>query len=63
MNWKEDYKKKVSKPAEAIKDIHDGQCVVMGACRCSAEIDTANPCRPLRGLQRRVDFSHDHPRR
>ena len=30
MNWKEDYKKKVSKPVEAIKDIHDGQCVVMG---------------------------------
>ena len=30
MNWKEDYRKKVSKPTEAIKDIHDGQCVVMG---------------------------------
>ena len=30
MNWKEDYRRKVSKPAEAIKDIHDGQCVVMG---------------------------------
>lgn len=30
MNWKDDYKKKVSKPIEAIKDIRDGQCVVMG---------------------------------
>ena len=30
MNWKEEYRKKVSKPAEAIKAIRDGQCVVMG---------------------------------
>ena len=30
MNWKDDYRRKVSKPTEAIKDIHDGQCVVMG---------------------------------
>ena len=30
MNWKEDYSKKVSNPIEAIKDIRDGQCVVMG---------------------------------
>ena len=30
MNWKEDYKHKVSKPEVAIKAIHDGQCVVMG---------------------------------
>ena len=30
MNWKEDYKRKVSTPTEAIKDIRDGQCVVMG---------------------------------
>ncbi len=30
MNWKEEYRKKVTKPLEAIKDIHDGQCVVMG---------------------------------
>jgi len=30
MNWKEEYKRKVSTPAKAIKDIHDGQCVVMG---------------------------------
>ena len=30
MNWKEDYRRKVSKPIEAIKAIHDGQCVVMG---------------------------------
>ncbi len=30
MNWKEDYRRKVSKPTEAIKAIHDGQCVVMG---------------------------------
>ena len=30
MNWKDDYKKKISKPLEAIKDIRDGQCVVMG---------------------------------
>jgi acyl-CoA hydrolase len=28
MNWKEDYRRKVSKLTEAIKDIHDGQCVV-----------------------------------
>ena len=30
MNWKDDYRKKVSKPVDAIKAIHDGQCVVMG---------------------------------
>lgn len=30
MNWKEEYKRKVSTPEEAIKDIHDGDCVVMG---------------------------------
>ena len=30
MNWKDDYKRKISKPLEAIKDIRDGQCVVMG---------------------------------
>ena len=30
MNWKEDYQRKVTKPEIAIKDIHDGQCVVMG---------------------------------
>ena len=30
MNWKEDYKRKLSKPLEAIKEIRDGQCVVMG---------------------------------
>ncbi len=30
MNWKEEYRKKISKPAEAIKSIRDGQCVVMG---------------------------------
>ena len=30
MNWKEDYKRKVSKPEDAIYDIRDGQCVVMG---------------------------------
>ncbi len=30
MNWKDDYRRKVSKPEAAIKDIHDGQCVVMG---------------------------------
>ena len=30
MNWKDDYKRKLSKPEDAIKDIRDGQCVVMG---------------------------------
>ncbi|MBQ9418309.1 MAG: acetyl-CoA hydrolase/transferase family protein [Bacteroidales bacterium] len=30
MNWKNEYRKKVSKPEVAIKAIHDGQCVVMG---------------------------------
>lgn len=30
MNWKEEYKRKVSKADEAIKDIHDGDCVVLG---------------------------------
>ncbi|MBR1549325.1 MAG: acetyl-CoA hydrolase/transferase family protein [Bacteroidales bacterium] len=30
MNWKDEYKRKVSKPEEAIKDIHDGDCVVLG---------------------------------
>ena len=25
MNWKDEYKRKVSKPLEAIKDIHDGR--------------------------------------
>ena len=30
MNWKEEYKRKVSNAEEAIKDIHDGDCVVLG---------------------------------
>ncbi|MBR2958626.1 MAG: acetyl-CoA hydrolase/transferase family protein [Bacteroidales bacterium] len=30
MNWKDEYKKKISTPERAIKDIHDGDCVVMG---------------------------------
>ncbi|MBQ6046110.1 MAG: acetyl-CoA hydrolase/transferase family protein [Bacteroidales bacterium] len=30
MNWKDEYKKKVSTPERAIADIHDGNCVIMG---------------------------------
>ena len=30
MNWKDEYKRKVSKPEDAIRDIHDGDCVVLG---------------------------------
>ena len=30
MDWKEEYKRKVTTAEEAIKDIHDGDCVVMG---------------------------------
>ena len=30
MNWKEEYKRKISTPVKAIADIHDGNCVVMG---------------------------------
>ena len=30
MNWKDEYKRKVSKPEDAIRDIRDGDCVVLG---------------------------------
>ena len=30
MNWKEEYKRKVSRVEQAIKDIHDNDCVVLG---------------------------------
>ncbi len=30
MNWKDIYKRKISTPENAIKDIHDGDCVVLG---------------------------------
>ena len=30
MNWKYEYKRKVSRPEDAIKDIHDGDCVILG---------------------------------
>ena len=30
MNWKEEYKRKISTTEKAIKDIHDGDCVVLG---------------------------------
>ena len=38
MNWKEEYKKKVSTPAKAITDIHDGNCVVMGHAAAAPRI-------------------------
>ena len=38
MNWKEDYKKKISKPEKAIQDIHDGDCVVMGHAAAAPRI-------------------------
>ena len=30
MNWKEEYRRKISTTEKAIKDIHDGDCVVLG---------------------------------
>lgn len=30
MDWKNEYKRKISTPTKAIEDIHDGNCVVMG---------------------------------
>lgn len=30
MNWKDEYKRKISTAVDAIKDIHDGDCVVLG---------------------------------
>ena len=47
MNWKEEYKRKVSTPAKAIKDIHDGQCVVMGHAAAAPRViqqELANHC-------------------
>ena len=38
MNWKEEYKKKVSTPVKAIADIHDGNCVVMGHAAAAPRI-------------------------
>ena len=38
MNWKKDYDEKISTPEEAIKDIHDGDCVVMGHAAAAPKI-------------------------
>gem|GEM_PF-7130690 len=38
MNWKKDYDEKSSTPEEAIKDIHDGDCVVMGHAAAAPRI-------------------------
>ncbi|MBO4711925.1 4-hydroxybutyrate CoA-transferase, partial [bacterium] len=38
MNWKKFYDEKISTPEEAIKDIHDGDCVVMGHAAAAPKI-------------------------